>query len=181
MKFFLSHLAFPLGAMLLVADEQGRVLALEIGDRRSRLHRSLREQYGTYELLDAEAPAAVATAMRRYFAGELQALDELDVVTAGSERQQRAWAALRRIPAGTTATYGEIGQAMGITDWRASVDAGAAVGANPVALIVPCHRVVGANGDLKGFAWGLHRKQWLLEHEGAIKPRRSAAQTEALF
>ena len=110
-------------------------------------------------------------ALQRYFAGELAALDSIEVATAGTEPQERAWAALRRIPAGQTTTYGALGKSVGINDWRASVDMGAAVGANPIAIIVPCHRVLGANGDLKGYAWGLHRKRWLLEHEGAIEVR----------
>ncbi len=181
MQLYLSHLRSALGALTLVTDEQQRVRALEIGDRQARLHRNLREQYGTYELHDADAPVAVEAAIARYFAGALEALDDIAVVTGGSEPQRSAWAALRRIPAGRTATYGEIGKAMGVDDWRASVDAGAAVGANPVALIVPCHRVIGANGDLKGFAWGLHRKRWLLEHEGAIKPPEARPRTESLF
>ena len=181
MQLYLSQLASPLGALTLVADEQQRVRTLEIGDRQGRLHRHLREQYGTYELLDADAPVAVEAAIARYFAGALEALDDIAVVTGGSEPQRRAWAALRSIPAGRTATYAEIGQAMGIDDWRASVDAGAAVGANPVALIVPCHRVIGANGDLKGFAWGLQRKRWLLEHERAIKPPEALPRTAPLF
>ncbi len=181
MQLYLSHLRSALGALTLVTDEQQRVRALEIGDRQARLHRNLREQYGAYRLHDADAPVAVEAAIARYFAGALEALDDIAVVTGGSEPQRSAWAALRRIPAGRTATYGEIGKAMGVDDWRASVDAGAAVGANPVALIVPCHRVIGANGDLKGFAWGLHRKRWLLEHEGAIKPPEARPRTESLF
>ena len=181
MQLYLSHLTSPLGALTLVTDEQQRVRALEIGDRQARLHRNLREHYGTYELHGADAPVAVEAAIARYFDGALDALDDIAVVTGGSEPQRRAWVALRRIPAGRAAKYAEIGKAMGIDDWRASVDAGAAVGANPVALIVPCHRVVGANGDLKGFAWGLNRKQWLLEHEGAIKPPEALPRTEPLF
>jgi methylated-DNA-[protein]-cysteine S-methyltransferase len=70
---------------------------------------------------------------------------------------------------------------MGIDDWRAAVDAGAALAANPIAIIVPCHRVVGAGGDLKGYAWGLHRKRWLLEHEGAIAARADTPQEASLF
>jgi len=176
MKLTLTELPSPQGTLLLVTDDEQRVRALDFAERRSRLHKNLQEHYGAYELTEGEAPAAIVHALERYFAGDLTALDAIEVATAGTPAQELAWAALRRIPVGRTATYTEIGRAMGITDWRAAVDAGAAVGANPIALIVPCHRVIAANGDLKGYAWGLHRKRWLLEHEKALQP-----QTESLF
>lgn len=169
MKMILSELTSPLGAMLLATDEHGHVRALEFAERRSRLNRNLRQQYGTYELIAGPAPMPVAEALQVYFEGHLDALEMIEVATAGTEHQQSAWAALRRIPAGQTTTYGAIGKAMSINDWRAAVDAGSAVGANPIAIIVPCHRVLGKGGDLKGYAWGLHRKRWLLEHEKVIE------------
>lgn len=181
MKMIWSERESPLSTMLLVTDDQGLVRALEFAERRSRLHRNLRSQYGACEPAEGPAPHVVADALQRYFAGDLDALDRIEVATAGTDQQERAWAALRRVRAGQTTTYGAIGKSMGIDDWRASVDAGAAVGANPIALIVPCHRVLGTNGDLKGYAWGLHRKRWLLEHEAAIEVRPAAPQTAALF
>lgn len=181
MKMIWSELQSPLGAMLLVIDAQSRVRALEFAERRSRLHRNLRSQHGAYELAEGPAPHAVADALQRYFAGDLDALERIQVATAGTDQQERAWAALRRVRAGQTTTYGAVGKSMGIDDWRAAVDAGAAVGANPIAIIVPCHRVLGTNGDLKGYAWGLHRKRWLLEHETATEVRSAAPQTASLF
>lgn len=168
MKITVSPLSSPLGAMLLATDGEGRVRALDFAEKRARLQRNLRAHIGDHETVEGEAPQAIAEAFKRYFNGDATALGAIEVVTRGTPEQERAWAALRKIPAGKTLTYGEVGQAMGIRDWRAAVDAGAAVGANPVALIVPCHRVISSNGDLKGYAWGLHRKQWLLEHEGAL-------------
>jgi O6-methylguanine-DNA--protein-cysteine methyltransferase len=102
MKMILSDVESPLGAMLLATDEQCRVRALEFAERRSRLYRNLREQYGEYQLSEGTAPTAVANALQRYFAGELAALDSIEVATAGTEQQERAWAALRRIPASQT-------------------------------------------------------------------------------
>jgi methylated-DNA-[protein]-cysteine S-methyltransferase len=180
MKMILSDLKSPLGAMLLATDERRRVRALEFAERRSRLYRTLRGQHGAYELTEGPAPTAVANALQRYFAGELEALDSIEVVTAGTEQQERAWAALRRIPASQMTTYGALGKSLGINDWRAAVDMGVAVGANPIAIIVPCHRVLGASGDLKGYAWGLYRKRWLLVHEAPSKPA-PALQTASLF
>jgi methylated-DNA-[protein]-cysteine S-methyltransferase len=180
MKILLSELDSPQGAILLVTDEQARVRALDFAERSARLRRGLHERYGTYELIDAPAPAAVAAALRRYFDGDLHALDNINVATAGTDLQRDVWAALRRIPPGQTTTYGALGRALGFADPRAAIDMGAAIGANPIAVIVPCHRVVASNGDLKGYAWGLHRKRWLLEHEGAIQPSVAAAQTASL-
>lgn len=166
MKMFLSRLDSPLGAMLLVTDAQQVVRALDFAD--PRLHRSLREHYGEVNLIEIAAPAGISDALTRYFDGELEALNALRTATAGSELQRRVWDALRHIPAGTTTTYGRLARELGFDDPRAAIDIGAANGANPIAIIVPCHRVIASNGDLKGYAWGLHRKRWLLEHEKAM-------------
>ena len=181
MKIILSELASPLGAMALARDEQLRVRALDFVERRSRLLRNLREHYGQCELTNGPAPDVTSNALQRYFAGELDALGAIDIATAGSPLQEEVWAQLRRIPAGQSTTYGAVAQSLDIHDWRGAVDVGAAVGANPIAIVVPCHRVLGANNELKGYAWGLHRKRWLLEHEGAIAVRLVAPETASLF
>lgn len=168
MKLFLSQLDSPLGAMLLVTDAQHIVRALDFADHKARLHRGLRAHYGEVELVEIPAPAEIVDALARYFAGELEAVDSLRTQTAGSELQRQVWAALRRIPASTTTTYGKLAKELGFDDPRAAIDVGAANGANPIAIIVPCHRVIASNGDLKGYAWGLDRKRWLLEHEKAM-------------
>ncbi len=180
MQIFVSGLASPLGDMLLVTDSRQIVRALDFADHRTRLQRGLREHYGGVELVEVPAPAEIAQAIARYFSGELGALDTLATEAAGSELQRRVWAALRHIPAGTTTTYGKLAKELGFDDPRAAIDIGAANGANPIAIIVPCHRVIASNGDLKGYAWGLHRKRWLLEHEKAIAPRRVEPQTAML-
>ncbi|TAN13521.1 MAG: methylated-DNA--[protein]-cysteine S-methyltransferase [Burkholderiaceae bacterium] len=180
MKLFLSHLDSPLGDLLLVTDARQVVRALDFADHKARLHRGLREHYGAVELVEAPAPAEITDALARYFGGELGALNGLRTATAGSELQRRVWAALRRIPAGTTTTYGKLARELGFDDPRAAIDVGAANGANPIALIVPCHRVIASNGDLKGYAWGLHRKRWLLAHEKALGPKEEAPRTALL-
>jgi methylated-DNA-[protein]-cysteine S-methyltransferase len=181
MKLILSELTSPLGVMLVASDEQRRVRALDFVERRSRLLRNVREHHGSCELTDEEVPGDVADALRRYFAGDLDALAAVAIATAGTPLQEQVWAHLRRIPAGQTTTYGAIGQWLGMQDWRGAVEVGAAVGANPIAVVVPCHRLLGANNDLKGYAWGLHRKRWLLEHEGAMAAQRAMPQTAPLF
>jgi methylated-DNA-[protein]-cysteine S-methyltransferase len=166
-KLLLNHIASPLGEILLVTDEQQRLRALDFADHRTHLHRVLKEHCGEYELVDAASAGAIETHLDRFFAGELNALDDVQPSTNGNELQQQVWAALRTIPAGQVVTYGELARKLGYTDPRMAKDIGAAVGANPIAIVVPCHRVIGADGELKGYAWGLHRKRWLLEHEGA--------------
>ena len=180
MNVFLSVLESPLGAMLLVTDAQRVVRALDFADHEARLHRGLREHYGEVELMEIVAPTEIVRALNRYFEGEFEALDALRTETAGSELQRRVWAALRRIPAGTTTTYGKLAKELGFNDPRAAIDMGAANGANPIAIIVPCHRVIASNGDLKGYAWGLHRKRWLLEHEKATALRAEQPKTAML-
>lgn len=180
MRMFLSHLESPLGDLLLVTDARQIVRGLDFADHKARQHRSLRDHYGSVELVEVPAPSEIAEALARYFSGESGALDALRTETAGSQLQRRVWAALRRIPAGTTTTYGKLAKELGFDDPRAAIDIGAANGANPIAIIVPCHRVIASNGDLKGYAWGVPRKRWLLEHERAIAPERAEPQTAML-
>lgn len=180
MQLFLSRLASPLGELLLVTDAQQAIRALEFADHKSRLHRGLREHYGNTECVDAPAPEAIAQAIARYFSGEVEALSDLPTATAGSDLQRRVWAALRLIPPGTTTTYGKLAKALGFDDPRAAIDIGAANGANPIAIVVPCHRVIASNGDLKGYAWGVHRKRWLLEHEKALSESPDSRQSLTL-
>jgi methylated-DNA-[protein]-cysteine S-methyltransferase len=137
--------------------------ALDFDDYISRMHRLLREHYGDYTLENGPPPIDVVRALGAYFAGDLTALDKIRTETGGTPFQRAVWRALRSIKPGT-----------------ASRAVGAANGANPIAIIVPCHRVIGANRTLTGHAGGLSRKQWLLEHESAHAPaRRSEAKVAA--
>src|SRR5690606_1697131 len=106
-------------------------------------------------------PAAdIRSRLHAYLNGDLDALDPIEVRTAGTEFQQRVWAELRRIPAGSTISYGQLARRIGVPTATRAV--GLANGANPVPIVVPCHRVIGGNGKLTGFGGGLQRKQWLL-------------------
>jgi methylated-DNA-[protein]-cysteine S-methyltransferase len=180
MKFLFSTIPSPLGELLLVTDEQEQVRALDFADHKARLHRLLREHYGTYELAHARAPAIVSAALNRYFDGDLAALDSIPTATGGTDLERRVWQALRRIPVGRTTSYGELARELGFEDPRAAIDIGAANGANPVSIIVPCHRVIAKSGDLRGYAGGLHRKRWLLEHEGALTKPAALPETARL-
>lgn len=180
MQFFLSRLESPLGEMLLVTDEQLIIRALDFTDHRTHLNRGLREHYGHDALTERPAPEHIVRAVASYFAGQLDALDALATATNGTELQRLVWTALRRIPAGATMSYGKLAKTLGFDDPRAAIDIGAANGANPIAIIVPCHRVIASDGSLKGYAWGLHRKRWLLEHEKAIPPKARIPQIDSL-
>jgi methylated-DNA-[protein]-cysteine S-methyltransferase len=105
--------------------------------------------------------------LAEYFAGTRTTFD-VPLGAAGTAFQRRVWDALLDIPYGTTLSYSELARRLG--DQRATRAVGAANGRNPIPIIVPCHRVVGAHGELTGFGGGLDRKRWLLEHEGALLP-----------
>lgn len=181
MQLLLSRLGSPLGDLLLVTDNEGQIRALEFGPHEAHLRRGLREHYGSaVVLIESAAPTEIGQAIARYFAGELSAIDSLPTATAGSELQRQVWTALRHSRAGTTTTYGKLAKELGFDDPRAAIDVGAANGSNPIAIIVPCHRVIASNGELRGYAWGLHRKRWLLEHEKAISPESAAPQVGRL-
>jgi len=160
----LDRVPTPVGEVLLVTDAQGAVRALDFADHEARMTRLLARHAPGSALVEGRAPEAVRRAVEAWFGGDLTSLDGLTVKTGGTAFQRTVWAALRAIPAGQTRSYGQLAAAIGSpTAVRA---AGLANGQNPVAVIVPCHRVIGANGALTGYAGGLERKRWLLRHEG---------------
>jgi O-6-methylguanine DNA methyltransferase len=166
--FTRSRLASPLGDLVAITAADGTIHALEFGDDERRLHRLFSRHHGDDAVADGQAPPALTSTLAAYFAGHLTAIDALPVARIGTPFQQAAWAALRAIPAGETRSYGQ--QAAGMGKPSATRAVGLANGANPIAIIVPCHRVIGSNGALTGYAAGVARKAWLLAHEGAIRP-----------
>lgn len=161
----LSRIASPIGDILLVTDETGALRALDFHDFEPRMRRLLRRQYGELNTRDGAAPAVVYEALGRYFAGELMALEGLAWSTNGTKFQRRVWASLPDIPPGKTLTYKGLAAQIGRPAAVRAV--GLANGSNPIALVLPCHRVIGADGSLTGYGGGLPRKSWLLLHEGA--------------
>ncbi|MEY4555732.1 MAG: hypothetical protein RL093_851 [Pseudomonadota bacterium] len=159
----LDRVATPVGEVLLVTDGEGAVRALDFSDYEERMTRLLARHAPGAAVTNGRAPERVRTAVEAYFGGDLRALDGLTVRTGGTDFQRTVWKALRAIPPGETRTYGQLAAAIGSP--KAVRAAGLANGQNPVAVIVPCHRVIGANGTLTGYAGGLERKRWLLEHE----------------
>ncbi len=159
----LDRVATPVGEVLLVTDGDGAVRALDFADYEARMTRLLARHAPGAVVVEGRAPEAVRRAVEGYFGGDVLALDGVAVRTGGTDFQRTVWKALRAIPAGETRTYGQLAAAIGSP--RAVRAAGLANGQNPVAVIVPCHRVIGANGTLTGYAGGLERKRWLLDHE----------------
>jgi methylated-DNA-[protein]-cysteine S-methyltransferase len=129
------------------------------------MRRLMRRHYGDQPISAGEVSPQLAEVFGRYFAGDLDALDALEMRTNGTPFQRRVWATLRTIPSGQTLSYKQLAERIGSP--KAVRAVGLANGANPVALVAPCHRVIGANGGLTGYGGGLHRKRWLLVHEGA--------------
>lgn len=166
-RFFLERIPSPTGTMLLVTDEHNRVRALDWEDHDARVQRLLRLHYaGRAQVQPHAGTTAARRAVEAYFGGQLAAIDTLQVETGGTSFQRNVWKALRTIPAGKTVTYGGLAQQLGCQ--KAVRAVGLANGANPVGVIVPCHRVIGAGGALTGYGGGIERKRWLLEHEGCV-------------
>ena len=153
-------------AEILIAVDHRQLCALDFAGFEARMHGLLAKRYERYDFEEKSNPCGFADLVHAYLNGEVTALEGIPVSTGGTEFQQQAWAALRRIPAGRTATYGE--QAARIGRPRAVRAIGAANGQNPVAIVVPCHRVIGSSNQLTGYAGGLAAKRWLLNHEGAL-------------
>jgi O-6-methylguanine DNA methyltransferase len=168
MTHVLSRLSTPLADLLAITAPDGTVCALEFADQAERLHRLFARHHPAAALADGPPPAALARAMDAYFSKDFAALGRLAVAITGTAFQRRAWAALRTIPAGQTRSYAQ--QAASIGQPTATRAIGSANCANPIAIIVPCHRVIGTAGALTGYAGGVERKAWLLAHEGAIPP-----------
>jgi methylated-DNA-[protein]-cysteine S-methyltransferase len=172
LQLLIDRTMTPIGEMVIVADYDGNFRAVDWTDHEARMHRFLRLHYGEngFKLEPGENPHGFVDIINRYFAGELAVLDTLPVETAGTLFQRDVWRALRTIPYGTTTTYAKLAQQIGRPAATRAV--GLANGSNPIGVIVPCHRVIGADGSLTGYGGGIDRKRWLLEHESGEFPSR---------
>jgi methylated-DNA-[protein]-cysteine S-methyltransferase len=161
----IDRFATPIGEMYSVTDNAARLRAFAWVDHEARGIQQLRQQYGPQIHIQAgHAPAAVRKALDDYFAGDLLAIDRIECATSGTPFQQDVWTALRTIPVGATLSYGALAVRIGNASAVRAV--GLANGSNPIAVVLPCHRVIGTDGSLTGYGGGLPRKRWLLAHEG---------------
>lgn len=165
LQLWIDQLHTPIGEMVIVVDSEGNLRATDWNDHDTRMRRLLHQHYGAngFRLDPARNPNGVSAVIENYFAGELSAIDKLPVQTAGTPFQREVWRALRDIPCGTTVSYGKLAQQIGRPAAVRAV--GLANGANPIGVVVPCHRVIGSNGALTGYGGGIERKRWLLKHE----------------
>jgi methylated-DNA-[protein]-cysteine S-methyltransferase len=168
LTFIMDRVPTPIGDMLVVVDRDGNLRGADFFDHEERMRTLLRQQYAreaTVAIVEGAAPKAIRAAIEAYFDGDLGAIDKLPVKTGGTPFQRDVWRLLRQIPAGKTTTYGKLAARLGVPNAARAV--GMANGANPIGVIVPCHRVIGSDASLTGYGGGLPRKQWLLTHEGA--------------
>lgn len=181
----IDRLETPIGAALMAVDGEGYLRAFDWEDYGDRQVKLLARFAKGASMTPGAAPAAMRQVIEAYFDGELDALRSIPWRSGGTAFQLKCWEALCAIPTGTTASYGEQAHKIGKPSAMRAV--GLANGCNPVGVIVPCHRVIGANGSITGYGGGLWRKRWLLRHEGAsfrddvdvLEARGGAGSTQA--
>jgi methylated-DNA-[protein]-cysteine S-methyltransferase len=174
----LDRLTTPVGESLIVTDEAGYLRALDWANCESSMVRLLRLHCGSVVPEPGAAPRNLKRLLRSYFEGELGCLGAIEWRTAGTPFQRAVWTALTTIAPGETLSYGALAAKLGCSNSVRAV--GMANGANPISVVVPCHRVIGSDGSLTGYGGGIERKRWLLNHEGAafldrpLRPARTA-------
>jgi len=171
-----DHVETPIGTMLLMVEDDV-VIGFEFDDQPERYMNDLRRRYPDLVMKETANPCGFSDRLRAYYGGDLAAVAGLPTKGGGTPFQERVWTELRRIPTGTTISYGELALRLG--DRNATRAVGLANGRNPISVVVPCHRVIGSDGTLTGYGGGLPRKTWLLNHEGVpIRDGRIARQTD---
>ena len=165
MDLHIADVPSPIGTIRVVAQPNRAVCLIDFATNWETSRRLLEKRFGRITLRKDASLFGHVARLKRYLAGDVRALDRVKVDPGGTAFQQKVWTALRKVPAGKTISYGELAERIGRAGAARAV--GAANRTNPVPIVIPCHRVVGADGSLTGYAGGLHRKKWLLRHEGA--------------
>lgn len=165
LQLLLELVPTPIGSLMIAADQAGSLRVALFTEDENVLCRQLQLHYGKtgFTIHRTCNPHGLSATISRYFDGELAAIDTISVATGGTPFQRKVWQELRNIPCGATTSYGEVARRIGHPTAVRAV--GAANGDNPVAVVVPCHRVIGSNGSLTGYGGGIERKRWLLDHE----------------
>jgi methylated-DNA-[protein]-cysteine S-methyltransferase len=164
MKMLVEELPSPIGRVIFGCVDN-EICALSFADGWDDLCARISRREPDLSVGPSRSQSPIRRQLKAYFDGDLSALDHIKTRTQGTSFQQTVWKQLRKIRTGTTITYGELASRVGKPSAARAV--GTANGANPISIIVPCHRVIAAGGHLGGYAYGLDRKQWLLAHEGA--------------
>lgn len=163
MSHFVHQLHTPIGGMVAVTNAAQALCALQFAHSKRDICTTLPLAGRTPAPVAAPPPGFLQQALTAYFDGDLIALDDIVTDVAGTPFQQHVWSLVRAVPAGTTTSYGALATQCGNPGLARAI--GAANAANPVALVIACHRILASNGTLAGYAWGMARKQWLLDHE----------------
>ena len=162
-ELLMDRIPSPIGEIIVISDVEN-LRALDFDEYEERMHELLRRHYGEVRFKRSKNPGGTSKLVKRYLDGDFDAINEIAVKTNGTPFQKKVWTKLRRIPRGKTISYGDLARRIGKP--KAPRAVGLANGSNPIAIVVPCHRVIGANGSLTGYGGGIERKQWLLAHEG---------------
>lgn len=162
MQLYVERIKTPIGALLITHDGLG-LANIAFADREERRAGELKRDFPNATATRSPKRTRFADALELYFSGDIKAIDKLPVIDFGTDFQKRCWKALRRVPVGSTRSYGAHARIIGRPN--ASRAVGAANGFNPISIVVPCHRLVGANGSLVHYGGGLERKRWLIDHE----------------
>lgn len=177
MEFRFDKIDSQIGQILVVCDQK-QLCALDYSDYEDRMSALLKGRYGKISLTEATNPLGVSDRIRAYLTGDYSCLDDIPINPGGAPFQQKVWAALRTIPSGVVLSYGELAAKIGQPSAYRAV--GMANSRNPIAIVIPCHRVIGANASLTGYAGGLERKRWLLQHEGVVLEQLAKRQKSAI-
>lgn len=150
----------------MIVTDDTHLCALEYEGHGDRMMAFLQRRYQTIDLVPKANPLDITQKLAAYLDGNYHAIEDIPVNPGGTPFQQKVWAELRRIPHGQTWTYGEL--ATFVDKPTAARAVGMANSKNPIAIVIPCHRVIGASNTLTGYSGGVDRKRWLLEHEGRL-------------
>jgi len=161
----LTHIPTALGDVHALVHD-GRLCQMDFSVIWARQSARFTRRFGEVTFVDAPNPAGIRDKLERYFDGDTAAIETIDIDPGGTPFQRRVWETLRTIPAGTTLSYSAFARRLGAP--KAARAVGAANGQNPIAIVVPCHRLVASDEALTGYAAGLRLKRALLEHEGAL-------------
>jgi methylated-DNA-[protein]-cysteine S-methyltransferase len=162
-KLFFDHVETPVGRLVLVADNAGQLRMLSFHSAEDEWRREFKRWFAGATPVARRDPFGLVSKLKAYFEGDMDALESIPVSFGGTPFQNKVWNALRGISVGTTTSYGALAKKIG--EPKAMRAVGLANGSNPIAIVVPCHRVIGSDGTLTGYGGGLPRKRWLLDHE----------------
>lgn len=164
-RLLASRVETPIGPMRMLARE-GVLLLLEFADKGERIDRQMAARFGDAQILERDDPFDFVSRLSAYFAGDFHSLDDIISDGGGTGFETEVWRVLREIPVGESWSYGQLAERLGGKGLARAV--GRANALNPIAIVVPCHRVIGADGSMTGYGGGLARKEWLLRHEKAL-------------